>query len=112
MDEFDTPIFKKSYDLYKTFYSYKNGIPKHERHAIYLKCEQKMLDMIEGIVYASQVARPQKINILERASADLSLLKILIRLMKDTEVIDNKKYAGLQESIDDIGRQLGGWIRA
>lgn len=34
MDDFDIPIFKKTYDLYKTFYGYRDGITKQDRHSI------------------------------------------------------------------------------
>ena len=37
---------------------------------------------------------------------------ILIRLNMHTKGIDIKKYVLLQESIDEIGRMLGGWMRS
>lgn len=111
MDEFDIPIFKKSYELYKTFYGYKNLIPKHELHALYHRCEIKILDIIEGIIYASQVGKSERLPALEHVSTSLSLLRVFVRLMKETKILDNKKYAELQAFIDNIGNQIGGWIR-
>jgi len=32
--------------------------------------------------------------------------------MKEVKTIDNKKYATLQELVDEIGRMLGGWIKS
>ena len=112
MDEFDLTIFKKSYDLYKVFYSYRNGVSKQERHSLYQRCENKILDMIENIALAGQEARGTKLPILEKGSANLSLIKVLVRLLKDIESIDNKQYVILQELIDEIGRMFGGWIRS
>ena len=112
MNDLDIPIFKKTYDLYKTFYGYRSVIPKQDRYTIWQRCESLILDILEGILFASQTAKNEKLPILEKTSMRLNFLRIFIRLMKETKVIDNKKYTALQELIDEIGRMLGGWIRS
>lgn len=111
-NEFDTPIFIKSYDLYKLFYSFRTLIPKNDRYTIWQRCENLMLDIIEGILYAGQLSKIEKLPILEKTSMRLNLLRVFVRLMKDTKAIDNKKYVSLETIIDEIGRQLGGWINS
>ncbi len=112
LNEFDVPIFKKSYDLYKTFYGYRTTVPKQDRYTIWQRCDNTILDIIEGILRASQTAKVQKPAILETVSVNVNLLRVLIRLAKDTRAIDTKKYVTLQEMIDEIGRMLGGWLRS
>ena len=112
MDDFDIPIFKKSYDLYKAFYSYRSVVPKQDRYTIWQRCESLILDILEGILLASQTGKNEKLPILEKTSMKLNFLRIFVRLMKETKVMDNKKYTTLQELIDEIGRILGGWIRS
>ena len=112
MDEFDIPIFKKSYDLYKIFYSYRLVVSKQDRYTIWQRCESIMLDAIESILLASQTYKMEKLPILNRASMKLNFLRIFLRLMKETKAIDQKKYITLEELIDEIGRMLGGWIRS
>ncbi|MFH0853161.1 MAG: diversity-generating retroelement protein Avd [bacterium] len=112
LNEFDIPIFKKSYDLYKTFYGYRTTVPKQDRYTIWQKCDITILDMIEGILSASQVPKAQKVTMLEKVSVNVNLLRVLIRLAKDTRAIDTRKYVALQEMIDEIGRMLGGWLRS
>lgn len=112
MDEFDIPIFKKSYDLYKTFYGYRNLIPKQDRYTIWQRCESLILDILEGILLVSQAQKTEKLSILERTSIKLNLLRIFIRLMKEIKTIDNKKYTTIETIIDEIGRMLGGWIKS
>lgn len=111
MDDFDIPIFKKSYELYKTFFSYRDSIPKQDRHTIWQKCETLILEIIEGILLASQTHKSDKLPILEKVSLKLNFLRVFLRLLKEVKTIDNKKYAALQEYVDEIGRQLGGWIK-
>ena len=112
MDEFDIPIFKKSYDLYKTFYGYRNLIPKQDRYTIWQRCESSILDILEGILSVSHVQKTEKLSILEKTSTKLNLLRVFIRLMKETKAIDNKKYTAIETIIDEIGRMLGGWIKS
>jgi hypothetical protein len=112
MDEFDIPIFKKSYDLYKTFYSYRTLVPKQDRYTIWQRCESSILDILEGILLVSQVQKAEKLSILEKTSTKLNLLRIFIRLMKEIKAIDNKKYTTIETMIDEIGRMLGGWIKS
>ena len=112
MDDFDIPILKKVYDLYKIFHGYHATIPKQDRYTIWQRCENLILDIIEGMLLASQTYKGDKFQTLEKVSSKLDLLRVLVRFMKDMKVIDNKKYVMLQGHIDEIGRMLGGWIKS
>lgn len=112
MNELDIPIFKKTYDLYKTFYGYRASVPKQDRYTIWQKCEGLLLDVLEGILFASQTSKVEKLPHLERTSVKLNFLRVFIRLMKDVKAMDNKKYIATEADLDEIGRMLGGWIRS
>ena len=112
MNEFDIPIFKKTYDLYKTFYSYRGAIPKQDRYTIWAKCENTILEIVEAILLASQSYKAEKLPVLNRASLKLNLLRVSFRLMKEVKAIDNKRYVSLEALVDEIGRMLGGWIKS
>lgn len=113
MNDFDIPIFKKTYDLYKTFYSYRDSVTKQDRYTIWQRSENSILDVLEGILLASQTYdKAAKLPILEGASVKLNFLRVFFRLMKEVKTIDNKKYAAFEESVDEIGRMLGGWIKS
>jgi hypothetical protein len=112
MNDFDTPIFKKTYDLYKTFYGYRLDIPKQDRYTIWQKCEDALLEILEGILFASQMSKAEKLPVLEKTSMRLNFLRVFIRLMKDVKAIDNRKYLSIEVSLDEIGRMLGGWIKS
>jgi len=45
-------------------------------------------------------------------SVKLDLLKVLIRLSKDSQAMNNSNYLKLQVSLQEIGKMLGGWLRA
>lgn len=112
MNDFDIPIFKETYDLYRTFYDLRLGVPKQDRYTLWQKCDNLLLDVLEGIMVAGQTSKLAKLPTLETASTRLNLLRVFIRLLNDVKAIDNKQYISLQTEVDEIGRMLGGWIKS
>lgn len=112
MDEFDIPIFKKNYELYKSLNGMRASVPKNDRYAIWQRVENTDLDFTELLIEATALYKAEKIPVLDRASIKLNLLRFLIRLAHDTKTIDGKKYTAIQQQIDEIGRMLGGWMKS
>lgn len=112
MNDLDIPIFKKTYDLYKEFYTLRLSVPKQDRYTLWQKCESLLIEILEGILFASQQSKLEKLPMLEKTSVRLNFLRICIRLMKDIRAIDNKKYVIIEANLDEIGRMLGGWIKS
>lgn len=108
----EIPIFKKAYELYKQFHNVRNKAVKQDRYTIFAKCENILLEVIEGILEASQLSKSEKLPILQKTSLKLSFLRVFFRLMKDIKSVDLKIYASMEESVDEIGRMLGGWIKS
>lgn len=111
LDEFDIPIFKKAYDLYLYIYKLRERVPKQDRYTLWMRVEKTSLDVIERILHASALYKAEKLDVLNKASVDLNMLRVFVRMAKDTKVLDTGKYANIQQQIDEIGRMLGGWIK-
>lgn len=111
MIELDIPILKKAYELYKMFHDYRRIVPKADRFSVYERSETLVIEIIELLLEAGYL-KGNKVTCLEKASTKLNVLRIFVRLMKETRVFDVKKYTALQTVIDEIGRMLGGWIRS
>jgi len=112
MQEFEIPVVKKVYELYKDFHQLRTKVSKADRYTIFQKCDNLILELLENLLEASQLYKSQKLSALEKASHKLSLMRIFVRLLKDVGSIDLKTYTLLEERIDEIGRMLGGWIRS
>lgn len=112
MENPDIPIFKKLYELYKLIHLYRISIPKVDRHTLWQRTEDTCIELLEIVIDASQRTKLEKAAFLAKASTKLNLLRIFIRLAKDTKSLDHKKYVALQTLIDEIGRMLGGWLKA
>jgi len=112
MEELDIPIFKKAYELTKMLYDLRTTVPKQDRYSVWLRCENLMLEVLEGIVIASHMRKAEKLEPLQQASLKLNVLRVFLRLAKDMKAIDLKKYTRIQELVDEVGRMLGGWIKS
>jgi hypothetical protein len=68
------------------------------------------LEILELLFLAN--SEQNKIPTLNKIDVKLKIFKTLIRLGFDAKIIDQKKYLKLEESLQEIGRMLGGWIKS
>lgn len=108
----EIPIFHKIYDLYKLFHSYHQRIPKAERYTLWQKCENTTLLLLEILIETSHYSGEKRLQFLYLLSNKLDLLKVLVRLAKETRTIDNPQYLQIQTLLQEIGKMIGGWIKS
>jgi hypothetical protein len=108
----DIPIFHKVYDLYKLLHDYHNCVPKSQRYTLWQKCENTTLMLLEALIETSHQQGDDRLRSLYNISNKLDLLKVLIRLAKETRTIVIKEYLAIQEIIQEVGKMIGGWMRS
>jgi len=106
----EIPIFTKLYEFYKSLSVVIPSFPKTKRYSLGLKIDNITLEIIELLFYVPISAN--KTLTLQKMSVKLDLLKVLIRLSKDSQAMNNSNYLKLQVSLQEIGKMLGGWLRA
>ncbi|HBL51931.1 MAG TPA: diversity-generating retroelement protein Avd [Candidatus Blackburnbacteria bacterium] len=106
----DIPIFAKAYEFYKRLTLAIAAFPKTKRYTLGQKLDNITLEILE-LLFSVPVAQ-NKILALQQISIKLDLLKVLLRIAKDIQAISNKNYLELETILQEIGRMLGGWIRA
>ena len=106
------PLFHKVYDLYKIIDSYHSRIPRHQRYTLWLRCENNSLSLLEGVIAICHAKGENRLGLLQEISQKLDLQKVLIRLAKETRLIDSKQYLEIQTILQEAGRMIGGWIKA
>lgn len=103
-------IVEKTYDLILWLYPVVNKFPKSQRFVLGQHIENTLLRVLENIIAANQAR--DKLPYLKRTSVELDKLRFLVRLAKDLKFTSIKKYAFAAEHMNEIGRMLGGWMRA
>jgi len=108
----DIPIIKNLYELYKIFYGYSALFPKKDKYTLGANCERHIIATLELLLEASCARGEEKLRLIKMANVKFDTLKLFIRLLKDLNIIDSKKYFELQKRIQEIGKMLGGWQRS
>ena len=68
------------------------------------------IDVLEGLIdatYSREVG-----VILRKVNLMLEKLRFLFRLAKDLRYLDLKRYEFVARGVDEIGRLVGGWLKA
>jgi hypothetical protein len=107
----DIPIFHKLYSLYKILNSYHGTIPKMQRYTLWQRCENVSLALLEQVISTSHLKEEERAQALCAISTNIDLLKVLIRLAKETNTITPKQYLEVQTLLQEIGKMIGGWLK-
>lgn len=100
------------YELYKFLYQSVNLLPKRDRYVIGIKIEQKTLDIFELFILAENKDGASKLLILQKADINIKILKYLLRLAYENEALPESKYIESERRLIEVGKMLGGWIKA
>lgn len=95
--------------VYKTWYAYRDGIPKKSRYTLGDKIDARFVQVLELLQIATYQSPTEKLNTLGRALSGVDTLKFFLRIAWEVHVFDDKKYATLSEGLNEVGRQIGGW---
>lgn len=109
----DIPIFHRIiYDLHKLFHSYHPHIRKAQRYTLWQKCESTTLAFLEAFIETSHDSGEKWLQSLDLLSNKLDLLKILVRVAKETRTIENPQSLRIPALLQEIDRMVGGRIKS
>jgi len=83
--------------------------PKDHKYTLGNRLSNSLYDFLEGLIYLYGDA---ELRGLRRLSKKLDIIRYYIRLSMDLKILSIEQYACAAERIDEIGRLLGGWIKA
>jgi hypothetical protein len=104
------PLVTKTYDLILWILPKLGKFPKDQRYLLAERIENLLLDILEFLIEA--VYSKDKLYILRKINLKLEKLRFLIRISKDMRFININSYEFSSRSINEIGKMVGGWIRA
>lgn len=105
------PIIHKVFEVYKLYYSIANHISKRDRFGIYARAEKLLLENMELLLEASFANKSEKLKPLLGARIKIEAFKRFVRLMKETNIIQEKHYLRLTKSTEEISKMTNGWIK-
>ena len=86
------------------------NFPKDQRFLLADRIECILLDILEMLIEA--VYSKNKRELLIKVNLKLDVLRFMMRIAKDMQYVNIKAYDFFCQSSIEIGRMVGGWIKA
>ena len=102
-------VIQKTYDCIKWYVPIIERLPKIHKFTLGDRIISQLYDLLEGLIQAKYARK--KLYQLESANTQLDILRYQTRLLLDFEFISVKRYEYANKLIDEIGTELGGWIK-
>ena len=109
MSNQELPIIQKTYDLIKWYVPILNRLPKNHKFILGTRITNNLYDILSGLVRARYAK--EKLAQLENINTELDILRYQTRLLLDFELISLKRYEYIGKQVNEIGSELGGWIK-
>lgn len=101
------PLLDRLYDVYdKT-----DAISNDQEATLRKSVEENTLEVLELVVIASRQSVAQKKETLRQANTKLDMIKVFVDLGMQTGKIKAAEAQALSESINGVGKMIGGWIK-
>ncbi|HAJ59448.1 MAG TPA: diversity-generating retroelement protein Avd [Cyanobacteria bacterium UBA8543] len=105
----DLPIIQKAYDLIKWYVPILNRLPREHKFILGNRITTELYELLEGLIVARYTK--QKLTQLESLNSKLDILRYQTRLLLDFNLIKTERYEYATRLLNDIGTDLGGWIK-
>jgi hypothetical protein len=87
-----------------------DNFPRNRRFTLGERLESGLLEILELLVAAAYAK--DKRDILTRANLRLAVVRHLWRMAHELKTIPTKRYAHGAGLLEDLGRQIGGWLKS
>ena len=105
----ELPIIAKVYDLIKWYVPILNKLPREHKFQLGDRMVSGLYELLENLLLVQY--QSEKLPQLKQLNSKLEVLRYQTRLLFDFELISTKRYENAGSYINDIGRDLGGWIK-
>lgn len=103
-------ILTKLHDLLLYLIPQLNKFPRDQKFVLGDRIQTKLLEVQECCLRA-YYGREKRAHLLE-ANLQLEVTRHLVRLAHGLRLFSNHTYGVLAEKVDEVGRMVGGWIKA
>ena len=108
----ELPIINKTYESYKSIIDISDHIQKRRRYGIGSSLEDSILECLDYLIMAKNAPKSLKAGYLIRASSQLEIATLKLRMIFELALVNETKIFQLQAKLAEIGRMLGGWLKS
>lgn len=104
------PALEKAYQFVLWLIPAVEKFPRSQKFLLGDRIQSAALDVLTGLVEATYTRN--RAPLLRSVNIRLETLRLLFRLATDLQLLDLRRYEYAARSIDEIGRLVGGWMKA
>ncbi len=105
----ELPVIQKTYDFVKWSVPILNKLPRDHKFLLGDRIIKELYELLEGLLRARYAK--EKLTQLQGLNSELDVLRYQTRLLYDFELISLKRYQYINQQLQEIGLELGGWIK-
>ena len=109
MKETELAVISKTYDLVKWSCEHMSRFPRNHRFVLGERMERRLYQLLETLIQAKYTRHRREL--LQQANLSLEVLRFQMRLAKDLQCLRGNSYEFASRAIQEIGQQVGGWLR-
>ncbi|MBW4429490.1 MULTISPECIES: diversity-generating retroelement protein Avd [Nostoc] len=102
-------VIQKTYDCIKWYVPIIERLPKIHKFSLGDRIINQLYDLLEGLIKAKYAKN--KLPQLESLNTELDILRYQTRMLLDFNKISVERYEYAIKLLDEIGIELGGWIK-
>jgi hypothetical protein len=106
------PVINKTYEAYKSIIDINDHIQKRRRYGIGSSLENSAIACLDNLIMAKNAPKPLKAGYLIKASSQLEIATLKLRLILELALANETKIFQTQAKMAEIGRMLGGWLKS
>ena len=106
----ELPVYKATYDLLLAIFKLTKEFSKEYKYTVGESLKKETIELLILIYRAN--TRYQKTEILQVAREQIEVIRLLIRLMKDMQQINVEKFVKVNQSVENVSKQLNGWQKS
>jgi hypothetical protein len=104
-------IMTHTYDFLLYIVPQLSKYPRAQKFLLADRIQNYSLELLELLVEAYYSDKATKKPLLKKANILLEKMRFLVRLSKDLKCIDLHRYEVISKKINEIGQQLGAWLK-
>ena len=104
------PVLEETYQFMLWLVPTVEKFPKSQKFLLGDRIQSTAHAVLDGLIEATYTRRREVL--LSDVNMALEKLRFLFRLSMDLRCLDKRRYEFAARTLDEIGRQVGGWLRA
>lgn len=103
------PVYKVAYDLLIEVFKRTKLFPREYKYTIGERLKNESLELVITIYKANKSAKLNRVERIKDARENVETIRLLLRIIKDLQVIGNKPFVFLNSKVEEVSVQLTGW---